>query len=131
MTNQEKFHKAICDIRKAWGLKTSTFEEICQLIGIAISLSANSDVNDEMAQVAMEAIWLEWTGYRAGYFMMKSPEEVYTNIVRWPQGKHYYVKIYGNGVSIEEKFNRVQDAEKFLKDEVVKLEQQGKKVIAK
>jgi hypothetical protein len=128
MTNKEKFSKSILDVRTAWGLRTSTFSQICQLIGIAIAASIESDIDQEFAQTAISAMWMEWTEYRAAYFLLKSPDEVAATIVRWPSGKHYYVNIHGKGVQIQEKFNRVQDAESFMNGEIKNLERQGKTI---
>lgn len=128
MTNQEKFNKALLDVRTAWGLKTSTFESISQLIGIAISSSCGPEVNQAQAQTMIEAMWMEWVEHRAKYFLLKAPDEISATIVRWPKGKHYYVNIIGKGVNVQEKFDRVQDAESFMNSEVERLERIGKTV---
>lgn len=129
--NQQLFNEYVCKIREKWGNKNSTFEEICDLIGLAITQSAQPDINQEQAQTMIEAIWIEWTRFRATYFMTKSPNEVFTSIKRWPSGKHYYVKIYGNCELIEHKFNTVKEAEAFLKQEENSLKAIGKKIISK
>lgn len=131
MNNQEQFNGYLIAIRKAWGLKTSTYEKICRLIGNAITFSVLPNIDQEQASVAIEAIWLEWTTYRASYFFFKSPEEIFTSISRFPLGEHYYVKVYGKDILIEKKFNTVKEAESYLATEVSKLESLGKKIINK
>src|SRR5262249_54610406 len=123
--NEEKFLDACRAVRAAWGLKTSTFDQVCRLIAGALSASLKPGVDPDLADLHFMAIWEEWTRWRATDFMLASPKEVSAMITKWPRGNHYHVTLRGNGVNITEKFNEQGDAQTFLNRETDGLKKRG------
>jgi len=129
MSYQEKLNKACNDVRAAWGLRTSTFEQISGLIAAVAHAGIQEGVDQKRADVAFGAIWNEWTRWRALPFMLAKREQVSATITRWPNGRHYYVTLMGDGVNISEKFNTQPEAQKFLDEQVRRLIAEGREVL--
>jgi hypothetical protein len=129
--NQQKFYDACLRVREAWGLNTSTFDEIVRLIGQVIWTSTQPGVDEARAQVQVEAIWFEWTQYRAFSFMRatSSSNKVSATISRFPGGKHYHVTLLGSDVNIAEKFNTQPEAQKFYNSQLKRLKKEGREII--
>ena len=128
-SNQQKFYEACNKVRQAWGLRTSTFEQISNLMARAIHASIQPGVDQERADMLVRGMLEEWVRWRAAGFLLQAPARVSATISRWPNGNHYYVTLVGNGVDIQEKFNAKAEAESWLATQVRKLKQEGREVI--
>lgn len=127
--NQQKFFDACCKVRHYWGLKTSTFEQIGNLIANALHASLQDGVDQKKAEIHFGALWDEWTRWRATGFLLQERKKVAATISRWPNGNHYYVTLIGDGVNISKKFNTQPEAQKFYNRQIHRIEKQGRKVI--
>lgn len=128
-TEQRAFYDACNKLRGAWGNRNSTFEKICHLIANVITTSTKDGVDQEKAASQIEYMWWEWVNFRCFFFMMKSPKKISATITKWPNGNHFYVKIHGIGVLIEERFNTQPEAQKFLNKHVKNLKAEGFELI--
>lgn len=129
MDNQQKFYAACNEVRKMWGLKTSTFEQVCSLIGKAISASVQPGVDQERAGIHITALWDEWARWRASDFILQERSQVAATISRWPRGRHYHASLIGDGVHIFDKFNTPVEARKFLDKHIRRLRKEGREII--
>jgi hypothetical protein len=126
---QQQFYKACAKVRELWGLRTSTFEQITNAIAHAFVLSLAPSVDEKRAKTGFEALYFEWTQWRATYFLLQARKEVAASISKWPNGVHYYVRLFGEGVDVTEKFNRQADAQRFFDRQVSRYVAEGRKVL--
>ena len=127
--NQQKFYDACNEVRKMWGLKSSTFEQVSNLLSKALSASLQPGVDQKTADIHIDALWHEWTKWRAMDFLLQERKQVSATLSRWPRGRHYHVSLIGDGVNIFDKFNTPTEAEKFLNRHIRRLRRQGREVI--
>lgn len=127
--NQGKFYDDCNKVRQLWGLRTSTFEQIATAIAIAFESSLLPGVDESKAKIAFEALFNEWTEWRATSFLLQARKQVSASITKWPKGNHYYVRFFGDGVDVSEKFNTPEAAQRFFKRQVAKCEHEGRNVI--
>jgi len=127
--NQQKFYDACCEVRKYWGLTSSTFEQISNLLAKALSASIQDGVDKTKADIHFSSLWEEWVRWRSSSFLLQERKKIAATISKWPNGNHFYVSLIGDGVHEKEKFNTQVDAQKFYNKRIRHFQAQGKEIV--